>query len=267
MTDAPSRERVAGDLLWRAWQSGEPIGALPAAVRPADRAQGYAIQAQVDARTAAPSAGWKIAATSTAGQRHINVGGPLAGRVLAERVHADGATLSMGGNRMAVAEAEFVFRMARDMPPRKVAYERDEVMEAVADLCLGIEVPNSRFADFVSAGEAQLIADCACAHDFVLGPKVTHPWRALDLSAHAVHARVTGTARSYTRDGVGANVLGDPRTALTWLVNELSEAGMTLAEGQFVTTGTCVVPLEIVPGDVVEADFGALGRMSARFTD
>ena len=267
MSTAPSLDPTAGDLLWAAWQSGVPIGALPVAVRPTDRTQGYAVQAHLDNRTTASIAGWKIAATSVAGQRHINVSGPLAGRVMAERVHADGTALSMAGNRMAVAEAEFVFRMARDLPPRAAVYTRDEVMEAVADLYLGIEVPNSRFADFVGAGEAQLIADSACAHDFVLGPKVTHPWRALDLSAHAVHARVTGMARSYTRDGVGANVLGDPRTALTWLANELSQLGMTLAEGQFVTTGTCVVPLEIVPGDTVQADFGTLGRMSARFTD
>ena len=71
---------------------------------------------------------------------------------------------------MAVAEAEFVFRMARDMPPRAQAYSVDETMAAVGELCLGIEVPNSRFADFVTAGEAQLIADNACAHEFVLGP-------------------------------------------------------------------------------------------------
>ena len=258
---------AASDLLWNAWQSGEAIGPLPPALRPLDRAQGYAVQAGLDARSARPIAGWKIAATSTAGQKHINVSGPLAGRVPAERVHADGAALSMAGNRMAVAEAEFVFCMAHDLPPRAAAYGRDEVMDAVADLYLGIEVPNSRFTDFVGAGEAQLIADSACAHEFVLGPKVTHPWRGLDLSAHRVHARVTGTARGYTRDGVGANVLGDPRTALVWLVNELSQLGLTLAAGQFVTTGTCVVPLEIVAGDTVEADFGALGRMSARFTD
>jgi len=267
MSAASSRERTAGDLLWHAWQSGESIDTLPIDVRPADRAQGYAVQAQLDARTTEPIAGWKIAATSAAGQKHINVSGPLAGRVLAERVHADGAALSMVGNRMAVAEAEFVFRMARDLVPRAAAYGRDEAMAAVADLYLGIEVPNSRFADFVGAGEAQLIADCACAHDFVLGPKVTLPWRSLDLSAHAVQTRVTGATRSYTRDGVGANVLGDPRTALVWLVNELSMLGVTLAAGQFVTTGTCVVPLEIAAGDTVEADFGALGRMSASFTD
>ena len=185
--------------------------------------------------------------------------------MLAERVHPDGATLSMAGNRMAVAEAEFVFVMARDLPPREAPFTRAEVMDAVAELHLGIEVPNSRFVDFTAAGEAQLIADNACAHEFVLGPRVEVPWRAIDLSRHAVHATVEGTARRYERDGIGANVLGDPRIALTWLANELSGLGVTLAAGQFVTTGTCVVPLEIEAGDVVVADFGVLGSTSVRF--
>jgi 2-keto-4-pentenoate hydratase len=33
-----------------------------------------------------------------------------------------------------------------------------------------------------------------------------------------------------------------------------------------VTTGTCMVPLEVAPGDTVVADFGLFGRMSLRFT-
>ena len=69
------------------------------------------------------------------------------------------------------------------------------------------------------------------------------------------------------RDGIGANVLGDPRTALTWLVNELSALGLTLAAGAVVTTGTCLVPLEIQPGDRVAMDFGPLGRVEARLGD
>ncbi len=257
----------ASDILWHAWMLGVAIDSLPLRCRPASRAEGYAVQAGLDARSARPIAGWKIAATSAAGQRHINVGGPLAGRILAERVHADGATLSMHGNRMAVAEAEFVFVMARDLPPRAAPYAQEEVMAAVEDLRLGIEAPNSRFADFVSAGEAQLIADNACAHEFVLGPGVASSWRTLDLAAHRVHTTVEGISRSYEREGVGANVLGDPRIALTWLANELSCLGLTLAEGQFVTTGTSVVPLEIIAGDVVRADFGAFGAMSVRFAD
>jgi len=66
------------------------------------------------------------------------------------------------------------------------------------------------------------------------------------------------------RDGVGSNVLGDPRIALAWLANELSSLGVTLRAGQVVTTGTCLVPLEIDAGDHVRMDFGVLGRVECR---
>ena len=60
--------------------------------------------------------------------------------------------------------------------------------------------------------------------------------------------------------GSGANVLGDPRVALTWLVNELRTYADGIAAGQFVTTGTCVVPVPIQRGDTFRADFGSSGQ-------
>ena len=42
----------------------------------------------------------------------------MAGRLLAERVFENGARLAFGNNHMRVAEAEFAFRMAADVPPR-----------------------------------------------------------------------------------------------------------------------------------------------------
>jgi 2-keto-4-pentenoate hydratase len=78
---------------------------------------------------------------------------------------------------------------------------------------------------------------------------------------------LAGEVRRYERDGDGSAVLGDPRVALTWQANELMRLGMGLATGQFVTTGTCMMPLAIEPGDWVIADFGVLGQVSARFTD
>ena len=113
--------------------------------------------------------GWKIAATSEAGQKHINVAGPLAGRIFAERVIPDGGTASMAGNEMRVGEPEFAFRIGRSLPPRAVQSSVEEVLDAVDTLHPAIELPDSRFADFITAGEAQLIADNACAHLFVLG--------------------------------------------------------------------------------------------------
>jgi 2-keto-4-pentenoate hydratase len=163
---------------------------------------------------------------------------------------------------MRVAEPEFAFRMARALPPRTAPYTAQEVLDAVGELHVAIEMPDSRFNDFATVGEAQLIADNACAHEWVLGPEVRADWQAMDLAAHRVIGTVAGRLQ---REGFGANVLGDPRLALTWIANELSQHGVTLAAGQVVTTGTCMVPLEVAPGDTVEADFGLFGRMSLRF--
>lgn len=251
----------AADLLWQHWQDQQRMDHLPDAMRPASRADGYAVQARLEARSALPLFGWKIAATSKVGQAHINVDGPLAGRLLRERVLDDGAEVPFGANHMRVAEAEFAFRMARDLAPRPRVYEVAEVMAAVETLHPAIEIPDSRFNDFTVVGAPQLIADNACGHYFVLGPASTADWRALDLAAHAVKGEITGRI---TRDGLGANVLGDPRAALAWLVNELSGVGVTLRAGEVVTTGTCLVPLDIQPSDRIVMDFGILGRVEAR---
>jgi 2-keto-4-pentenoate hydratase len=256
------RTEAAAALLWQHWREGRRLPALPAELQPETRAEGYAIQARLEARDGRPLFGWKIAATSAAGQAHIGVDGPLVGRILAGQVFPAGATVPLGANAMLVAEPEFVFRMARDLPPRAMPYTQAEVMDAVGTLHLGIEVPDSRFEDFAAAGGPQLIADNACAHQFILGPEAPAGWRDLDLAAHPVSATV---GERYARDGIGANVLGDPRAALCWMANELSAHGVTLAARQYVTTGTCMVPLGIQGGDTVSADFGVLGRIAVRF--
>ena len=92
---------------------------------------------------------------------------------------------------------------------------------------------------------------------------VAADWRDLDLSRHAVSGHVAGRC---SREGSGGNVLGDPRIALTWLVNELSGLGIGANAGELVTTGASVPPLEIEPGDRVTADFGVLGTISVNLS-
>ena len=254
--------REASDLLYDAWRRGDVIAALPEPIRPRTREDGYAIQGALERRSAKPLYGWKIAATGKEGQKHINVDGPLAGRLLAERIVPDGGTVPASPNRMRVAEVEFAFRMAHDLPPRATPYTVDEVLAAVATLHAAIEIPDSRYEDFTTVGAPQLIADNACAHYFTAAASTGADWRALDLRAHRVIGRVEGR---YEREGSGAAVLGDPRVALAWLANELRGLGIPLRRGQTVTTGTCFKPLELEPGDVVTADLGVLGRASVRF--
>ena len=252
---------AAAKTLSDHWRDGTKLERLDASIRPQNRAEGYAVQAELAKHSSGRLFGWKIAATSEAGHRHINVSGPLAVRIFTDKVIADGGTASMSGNEMRVGEAEFAFRFSRDLPPRPNPYSVQEVLGAVGALHPAIEIPDSRFADFVSAGEAQLIADNACAHLFVLGDATTADWRARDL----IEERPIVTLRGAKHIGHGKNVLGDPRLALAWCVNELRGLGITLREGEVVTTGTCCTPLPIQAGDVFAADFGLLGKVSVAF--
>ncbi len=191
----------AAALLWQTWQEGQRIDTLPATVQPADRAQGYAIQAEIERLVGQARRGWKIVATSTAGQAHIGVDGPLAGRLLPHSLCPAGTSVSLAANLMRVAEAEFAFRMARALPPQAHLYTMADVMAAVDSLYPAIELPDLRYLDFARVGALQLIADNACAGWFILGEATTVPWRTCNLVTHEVTMRRNGTI---ARTGTGA---------------------------------------------------------------
>ena len=160
--------QTVSDLLFELWRTGGITDALPAGLAPASRRDAYAIQALIEKRSARPRFGWKIAATSKAGQAHIGIGGPIAGRLIAERAFADAARLRFGANRMRVAEPEFAFRFGRDIVPRDAPYGVEEVLAAVASLHPAIEIPNfalRRFRPYrrVRADRRQCLRACVRA--------------------------------------------------------------------------------------------------------
>lgn len=254
---------AAANLIWSNWKAGTVVPDIPIACRPRTRAEAYSALQLMAAKSPGGCIGWKIAATSKAGQQHIGVDGPIAGRLLRAASYRSGATVSLTGNRMRFAEPEFAFRVGTTLQPRGTPYSVAETVAAIDALLPAIELPDSRLVNFVTAGAAQLIADNACGREFIEGEPTTADWRRMDLARHTVHAKV---GNRYTRDGIGANVLDGPLLALTWLANELSGAGIALEAGEIVTTGTCMPPLPVEPGDEVVIDFGVLGHVSARFT-
>ena len=246
------------NLIWDSWNNGRVIPKIPNHALPQTRKEAYAIQSDYCSKSKYPCFGWKIAATSLAGQQHIGVTSPIAGRLLKERVFSPNSSLLFGSNRMAVAEPEFAFKMKKTLFARKEEYKREEVILAVDTLHLAVEIPDSRFEDFSTVGAIQLIIDNACAHELVIGPPVKSDWKHKELSKHNVTISTHGGCSNL---GNGSNVLGDPRTALTWLVNELSKNNINLMAGETVTTGTCTIPIAIQKNDIITADFGTLGAI------
>ena len=94
-----------------------------------------------------------------------------------------------------------------------------------------------------------------------IGPAASVPWRDVDLAAHSTCVHINGEIVSRGR---GADVLGDPRNALTWLANQFAILGDGLRAGHMVTTGVTGRPCPIASGDRITADLGDLGTVSVQ---
>lgn len=257
-----NRTAETSKLLTDLWKTGKKIEKLPTEFEPADKSDAYKIQQLVEGLSDQPLFGWKLAATGKGGQIHLGIDGPIAGRLLAERELPNHGSSSLKGNHMLVAEAEFAFKMGRDLSPQNQPYEVEDVMDAVATLHPAIEIPSTRYDRFSEVGPDQLIADNACAHQYIIGDGCDN-WRDNDLVNHLV----SGGTQKLKGEGTGANVLGDPALAMTWLANELAEIGCFLKAGEVVITGACFPPASIEPGDTFSADFGEFGQVSVSFTE
>ena len=249
----------AAELIRSCWNSGDAIDYVKGDLWPDTAEEGYAIQSLLAKSLREPVIGWKIAATAIAGRDHINVDRPLAGRLFPSICHEDGVAMPFGRNRMAVAEAEFVFTLGRDLPARDKPYTEDEVADSIQSVHPGLELPDSRFRDFTLPGTAGLIADNACASNFVLGAAVQE----FDARALAEHPTTLYINDQPVTTGHGRDALDGPLNAMIWLANTLRELGTGLTAGQFVTTGVTGVPSPIKAGDTVKADLGIYGSVSA----
>ena len=170
-SDKQKQKKRASSLIWEAWQNGHALKDFPEDLAPSNRLEAYQIQMEYAGFSSQPIFGWKIAATSEAGQKHIGVSAPIAGLLLHENIYTSGSKLIFENNRMAVAEPEFAFSMGKRLEPKQGFYTENEVLEAIDKLHLAIELPNSRFEHFEKVGEYKLIVDNACAHHFIMEMK------------------------------------------------------------------------------------------------
>jgi 2-keto-4-pentenoate hydratase len=258
----------AADRIHKSWQTHQLLDHLPPDSRPADAVQGYAAQHALSRLRDEAVVGWKIAATSAAGRAHLNIDHPLAGRLYQSIVQRDGAQIAYQHNQMGVAEAEFVLVLGADLPARDAPYRASEVAEAVRAVCPGLELPDSRFSDFASVGAPSLVADNACASQFVLGDVARRQAPTLtELESLADHETQLLVNDSAVCHGAGRDALGGPLLALTWLANELSVIGCGLRAGEFVTTGVTGQPSPVAAGDTVAVDLGPWGRVTASLVE
>lgn len=258
----PEAIQQAADILLSARADHRRLDRLPDSCAPATVDDGYAIQNALADTWGLAVAAWKIGCTSEHARQMLGADKPFPGRVFAPYLLDSPAEIAAGSLHQCAVESEFAFSLAADLPARDASYSRDEVAAAVAAVHPAIELINNYWNDWLAVGLPSIIADNGSNGGLVLGPG-TADWRNLDLAGQTVVLTIDGEKIA---EGTGAEVLGNPLDALTWLANDLSKQGIGLSAGQAVTTGTCTGIQFTGPGSTAVADFGDLGTAQVTFT-
>jgi 2-keto-4-pentenoate hydratase len=249
------------DALRAAYVARRPIAPITTSIPSLGLEEAYAIQlGQVDQwlQEGRIIRGHKVGLTSEAMQRQLGVDQPDYGHLFADMFYADSAPIPTSAFIAPRAEPEFAFVLSRPLVGPNVTVA--DAAAAVESVVGSIEIIDSRIADW-RIGLIDTIADNASSAGVVLGERELS-LDTLDLvTAHCTMTK-NGTV---VGAGNGSAVLGSPLKALVWLANKLGELGTVLEAGSVVLPGSVCAAVPVAAGDVIRADFGSLGTVTARF--
>ena len=203
--------------------------------------------------------GYKVALTSKRMQQMCGIDQPLAGVLLAKRIHASGSAIPLSDYDHLGIEFEITVKLARPLPARQEPYGFDEIAAAVGAIAPSFELVDDRRADYKTLDVLSLTSDNAWNAGAVLG-EFCDQWA--DLEAIVGAADRNGERFD---SGHGRDALGHPFNSLMWLANHLSARGQGLREGDIVMTGSLVSTRFPEPGETYRFTLEGVGSGEVSF--
>ena len=258
-----ARIEEAAQVLLDQHTARTPFSRLPDSCAPRDEADAYAIQEALRRRRTAelgPTAGYKVALTSTVMQQMLRFNSPFAGPLHGNLIYGSGARLDHSRYGRLCIECELAAVLGKTLSSANGPYTREQVADAVATIAPALELVDDRNADYktISPLVLTLIADNAWNAGIVVGPALKD-WHRLDLASLHGTVQINGET---VGEGYGRDVLGHPLEALTWLVNTITAQGKDIHKDMVVMTGTMIATKFVVPGDNLKFSVDGLGEVS-----
>lgn len=259
LTDAEHRAIAA--LLLEAETTRVPI-VQPSRTHPEmELADAYRVQdlwAEGRIAKGARVVGHKIGLTSRAMQMASKMTEPDYGRILDDALFNDGAVIPAARFIKPRLEVELAFVLGQDLegPGCRI----HDVMRATEFVVPALEIIDYRTE--VPRAIVDTIADNAAFGAIVMGGRVIRPF---DVDVRWIGATLSRNG-IIEESGVSAAIMGHPAAGIAWLANKLAAVGAGLKAGQIVLGGSFTRPVDIAPGDVIQADYGPLGALGVSFT-
>ena len=210
-----------------------------------------------------PSAGYKVAFTSKPAQEMFGVTAPVYGRLFRSMERPANGTLKQSEFIFFHIEPEVAFKLKKGITAKIETIE--ELLPYVASVHAAFDIPDLRFKFEGKPNVADIIADAAAAHRFMLGPG--HEPSKIDMDK--VTARLSVNGKEVSKAPASA-ALGNPWNVLLWLANLQIERGRSLRKGEVILTGALGKPYKAKGAAAVgtyDADLGPLGKIRCRLVD
>lgn len=176
--------------------------------------------------------GYKVGLTSATMQAFCRIDHPIAGVVLASRLHRSGAKVRRADFGRLGLEFEIAVRIKSDIPRAATAHTVAAIAPHIEGVCAAIELVDDRAADYASLDVRSLVADNSWNAGIVLSD-FKSPWP--DLAP--LLGRATKDA-DLIGEGYGRDILGHPFNSVAWLATHLASRGASLKAGEIVMTGS-----------------------------
>jgi 2-oxo-hept-3-ene-1,7-dioate hydratase len=259
MLTQAQRESAAAALM-QAERDRMPIDQLSITYPDMDIEDAYAVQtiwADARIKSGARHAGRKIGLTSRAMQMASNMTEPDYGFLHDDMIFNDGAVIEASRFMLPRLEVELAFVL--NAPLQGPGVRVHDVLRVTEYIVPALEIIDYRTK--VPRAITDTIADNAAAAAMVIGGRTIRPF---DVDIRWVGATLSKNG-IIEESGVSAAVMGHPATGLAWLANKLAPLGGRLEAGEIVLAGSFTRPVSVSPGDVIHADYGALGAIGVSF--
>jgi 2-oxo-hept-3-ene-1,7-dioate hydratase len=228
---------------------------------------GYAIQSEwvrLEMADGCSVKGRKIGLTSRAMQQASQITEPDYAPLMDDMFFATGSDIPF--ERFIAPRVEVELAFVLGSPLKGPGVTLFDVLRATDYVTPALEIIDARIEQFDRDTRAprkvfDTIADFAANAGIVVGGLPVKPdavdlrWVAALLYKNAV----------IEETGVAAAVLNHPAIGVAWLANKIAPYGETLRAGDVILGGSFTRPTNVVRGDVLHADYGALGGISMRF--
>jgi len=261
----PPHFQEAARVLFEAHERRDPFTPLPVELAPKTAEEAYAIQdafLALRAQKLGAIVGYKIALSTAAMRKFVGVEQPQAGALLETTIRRTPASVRAADYLRLIVEFEIAVVMAEDLPAADAPFSRERVALAVGGVMPALELADDRKADYAELRKHpfELIADNAWNEGAVLGYPLKE-WQALDLGALRGAATINGQA---VGEGIGADAMGHPLSAVAWIADHLAAHGRGLLRGDIVITGSMITSKNAQPGDLIVFSVEHLGDVELR---